>query len=101
WVLVEKDVIEVSQPRRRARAFYQSAVNGKDALAKSSRLLHLPGAVFGARRGCREHENHRVGVSNQVAQALLPVVATAHAFAIDEALKAISIECGIELIGKV
>src|SRR5262249_58653710 len=57
WVFVEKDVIEVPQAWRRARALQRSAVNRQDALAQSCRLLHLPGANFGTRRCLREHEN--------------------------------------------
>src|SRR5262249_31753071 len=65
-VRMEKDVVEVPQARWRTRALQRSAVNRKDALAESCRLLHLPGADFGARRGRREHENHRVGLADQV-----------------------------------
>src|SRR5262249_24154111 len=48
-VRMEKDVVEVPQDRWRARALQRSVVNGKDALAESCRLLHLPGADFGSR----------------------------------------------------
>src|SRR5262249_17366539 len=61
----------------------------------------LPGADFGARRGRREHENHRVGLADQVAEASLPVLATGDAVAVDDALKAAKIEPRIELVGKV
>jgi hypothetical protein len=100
WVLIKKDVVEVPQAGRRARALQRSAVNGKDALAESCCLLHLPGADFRTRRGWREHKNHRVGISNQVAEASLPVLAAGDAVAVDEALKAASIERCIELVGK-
>src|SRR5262249_30279499 len=67
-------------------------------LAESLRLLRLPGAEFGVCRGRREHENHRVGLADQVAEASLPVLATGDALAVDEALKAAKIECGIKLV---
>ena len=89
---MEKDVVEVPQPRWRARALQRSADDGKDALAESCRLLHLPGADFGARRGRREHENHRVGLADQVAETSFPVLATGDAVTVDEALKAASVE---------
>src|SRR5262245_61622549 len=99
---MEKDVVEVPQVWRGARALKRSAVNGKDALAESGRFLHLPGADFGARRGRREHENHRVGLANQIAEASLPVLATGDAVAVDDALKAANIsERRIELVGEV
>src|SRR2546427_11442121 len=50
-VRIEKDVVALPQPRWRARAFQRSEDNGKDALAESCRLLHVPVADFGARRG--------------------------------------------------
>src|SRR5262249_46688817 len=99
--IVKKDVVALAQSWWRARALQRSAVNGKDALAESCRLLHLPGADFGARRTRREHEDHRVCVSNQVAQALLPLFTAGDTFAVDEALKAVSLERRIELVGKV
>src|SRR5207247_6439215 len=86
-VRMEKDVVEVPQARRRAHALQRSAVNGKDALAKSCCLLDLPVADFGARRSRRLHENHRVGLADQVAEASLPVLATGDAVAVDDALK--------------
>ena len=82
-------------------ALQRSADNRKDALVKSCRLLHLPIADFGARRVRREHENHRVGLADQVAEASFPVLATGDAVAIDETLKAVSIERRIELVGEV
>src|SRR5262245_8857714 len=98
---MEKNVLEVPQARWRPRALQRSAVNGKNALAESRCLFHLPGADFGARRGRREHENHRVGLADQVAEALLPVLATGDAVAVEDARKAASIERRIELVGKV
>jgi hypothetical protein len=75
-VHMEKDVVALSQLRRRARGLQRSAVNRKDALSQARRLLHLPGANFRARRGRREHENHRFGLADQVAESSLPVLAT-------------------------
>src|SRR5215831_12175199 len=98
---MKKDVVEVPQARWRACALQRSAVNGKDALAESCRLLHLPCADFGARRGRREHENYCVSLADQVAEASLPVLATGDAVAVDEALKAVSIERRIKLVGEV
>jgi hypothetical protein len=72
------------------RALQRSADNGKDALAESCRLFYLPSADFG-RRGRREHEHHRIGLANQVAEASLPVLATGDALAVDDALKAANI----------
>ena len=100
-LLIEKDVVEVPQARWRARALQRSADNGKDALVESCRLLHLPGADFGARRARREHENHRVGLADQVAEASFPVLATGDAVTVDDTLKAASIERRIELVGEV
>src|SRR5215831_1842451 len=97
---MEKDVVALPQSRRGTRAFQRSAVNGKDALAESCGLLHLPGADFGARRTRREHENHRVGLANHVAEAPLPLLATGDAVAVDDALKAVGIERRIELVSK-
>jgi hypothetical protein len=84
-----------------ARALQRSAVNGKDPLAESCRLLHLPGTNFGTHRGRREHENDGVSFPNQVAETSLPVLATGDAVAVEDALKAAKIEPRIELIGKV
>src|SRR5262249_12525496 len=75
-------------------------VNGKDALAQSCRLLHLPGANFGARRCWREHENHRISLADQVADPLLPFLATGDALTVDEALKAAGIERRNQLAGE-
>src|SRR5262249_25521092 len=100
-VRIEKDVVAVPQTRRRARALHRAAVNGEDALAESRRLLHLPGTDFGARRGRRQHENYRVGLADQGAEASLPVLATGDAVAVDRALKAVKIECRIELVREV
>src|SRR5262249_55252979 len=62
---------------------------------------YLPGADFGTCRGWREHEDHRVGLANQVAKASLPVLATGDAVAVDDTLKAANIrERRIELVGK-
>src|SRR5262249_53995253 len=74
---------------------------GKDALAEPCSLLHLPIADFGACRSRREHENHGVGFPNQVPKASLPFLATRDAVAVDETLKAASIERHIQLVGKV
>src|SRR5262252_10776562 len=69
-------------------------------LAAATRLLRLPGADFGARRGWCEHEHHRVGLADQVAKTSLPVLATGDAVAIDGAVKAASIERRVQLVGK-
>ncbi len=100
-VIVKKDVVALPQPRWRARALQRSADNGKDALAEPCRLLHLRVADFRACRSRREHENYRVSLADQVAEASLPVLATRDAVAIDDTLKAASIERVIQLVGEV
>src|SRR5262249_45552213 len=100
WVLIEKDVVEVPQARRRTRAFQRSAINRKNALVESCRLLHLPRADFRTCRGWREDENHRVDLPDQVAEASLPVLATGDALTVNDALKAACIERRIQLVGK-
>jgi hypothetical protein len=89
---MEKDVVALPQLRWWARAFQRSADNGKDALTESCSLLRLPGADRGACRGRREHENHRVGLADQDAEASLPVLAAGNTVAIEDALKAASTE---------
>src|SRR6516225_9759180 len=97
---MEKDVVALPQSRWWARALQRSLDDGKDALAEPCRLVHLPLTDFGACRGRREHENHCVSISNQVAETSLPVFTTGDAFTVDEALKAANIERRIKLVGE-
>src|SRR5262249_15575296 len=94
------DIVALPQSRWWARALQRSQDDGKDALAEPCRLVHLPLTDFGACRGRREHENHRVGLPDQVAEPSLPVLTTGDAVAVDDALKAASIERRIKLVGE-
>ena len=56
--------LDLGASAAQARAVQRSAVNRKDALVQSCRLLHLPVANRGARRTWREHENDRVSFAD-------------------------------------
>src|SRR5262249_8512470 len=99
-LFIEKDVVTFPQLQWRLRVSQRLGDNGNDALVELFRLLHLPCTDFGTRRAWREHENHRVGLADQVAKASFPVLANGDVVTVDETLETASIECFIELVGE-
>jgi hypothetical protein len=77
-----------------------SAVDGNDALVESYRLFYLPGADCGAHRVWREHKDDCIGLTDQVAEALFPFLATGDAVVVDEAFKAVKIERRSDLLSE-
>jgi hypothetical protein len=97
---IEVDVVEILKLRRRRATLQLAANDGEDALRKAHGLLHFPAADRGRCRGAREHEGDGVGLADQIAELLLPRLATGDACAVDQRLESAQDEPGDELVRK-
>ncbi len=91
---VEVDVIEVAQLLRDWRAGERHGDDGQDALRQPYGLADLPQADNRDGRLRRHREYDRLGLEDEAAEALLPVLAARDAVAVEDRLVAIGFERG-------